>query len=218
MVLVFKFNTEFEAERVSETIKRMEWFLANGYKPRLPAGIGAENPTKEQIAEAVGKEFAEKEYSNAAEQISKDFASFENEFLRILEKITKIKMPEEFEVFLTKYGVGGSYFLPNKVILNFANYKPEQRAKTIAHEIVHLAIEEQIRKYKIPHWQKERIVDLILTNERLKCLNYDFWQKDYHGFEKPTDNFFKELFFKSPELFFQKISQANQANSTGKTG
>mgnify|MGYP006300935663 CR=1 FL=1 len=34
---------------------------------------------------------------------------------------------------------------------------------TVAHEILHLMIEHLIQKYKISHWQKERIVDLYMS-------------------------------------------------------
>lgn len=35
--------------------------------------------------------------------------------------------------------------------------------RTVVHEMVHLFIDDLIKKYKIGHWQKERIVDLIFS-------------------------------------------------------
>jgi hypothetical protein len=42
---------------------------------------------------------------------------------------------------------------------NFARMNPIQ---TVVHEIVHLGIENSVvRKYKLNHWEKERLVDLV---------------------------------------------------------
>jgi hypothetical protein len=32
------------------------------------------------------------------------------------------------------------------------------------HEIIHLCIEPLIKKFRIPHWQKERVVDLLFRS------------------------------------------------------
>jgi len=34
-------------------------------------------------------------------------------------------------------------------------------ARVIFHEMIHLAIEPLIKKYNVPHWRKERVVDLL---------------------------------------------------------
>ena len=66
--------------------------------------------------------------------------------------------------------MGGSYKLPNLVIYNINNKKG---FKTIVHEIIHLLIENQIQEFKIQHWEKERIVDLILNSDEFSFLEYN---------------------------------------------
>ena len=85
--------------------------------------------------------------------------------MRFLEKYfleTNAKPENVYEIKLTKYGVGGSYNLPNTIIVNFQGKFGIGVSKTIIHEIVHLSIQELIEKYKVGHWEKERVVDLIL--------------------------------------------------------
>jgi hypothetical protein len=86
-------------------------------------------------------------------------------FVTILEKYfeeTTLKQEDTYIVHLTKYGVGGSYNVPNTVILNFQNRKELALFRTIVHEIIHLSIQPYIEKYTVDHWIKERIVDLTL--------------------------------------------------------
>lgn len=78
------------------------------------------------------------------------------------------KMFDQYKVIFTLYGTGGSYdpdrgtitLLTNKKG-GFMNYK--NPANTIIHEIVHMGMEYSIvRKYKLPHGLKERIVDTFV--------------------------------------------------------
>ena len=78
----------------------------------------------------------------------------------------------------------------------------------IVHEIIHLLIESKIKKYKIQHWEKERIVDLILNSEKFIFLEYNYWQNNYNGVEKYIDVLFNSYFFQNQEEFFSKIEEA----------
>ena len=63
--------------------------------------------------------------------------------------------------------MGGSYFPPDKILINInEKYKksPKEISMTMAHEIIHLFIEPIVRRLKIDHWIKERVVDLILND------------------------------------------------------
>jgi len=82
--------------------------------------------------------------------------------------------------------------------------------KTIVHEIVHLMVEENIQKYKLEHFEKERLVDLILNSEKFSFLQYNSWQKDYHGAEKYVDDLFNEHFFESQEKFFDEMENTRK--------
>jgi hypothetical protein len=74
---------------------------------------------------------------------------------------SSILAQDEYIIYFTKYGTGGSYNLPNTVIINLNRRWEVGMLKTIIHEIIHLAIEKDILEYKIEQWQKERIVDLF---------------------------------------------------------
>ncbi len=74
---------------------------------------------------------------------------------------TALKFYDKYEVFLTSYGTGGSYELPNIVVMNICNRDQDRLVIILFHEIIHLNIESFIQKYSIPHWYKERIVDLF---------------------------------------------------------
>ncbi len=56
--------------------------------------------------------------------------------------------------------MGGSYDIPNIIVLNIASKNIELLPKIICHEMIHLCIEPLVQKYTTPHWYKERIVDL----------------------------------------------------------
>ena len=81
---------------------------------------------------------------------------------------------EEYIINLTKYGTGGSYNLPNTVIINVSFNYNLGLLRTIMHEIIHLSIQKYIDEYKIGQWQKERIVDLFFIKnfpKRIKMGN-----------------------------------------------
>lgn len=75
----------------------------------------------------------------------------------------KINRPvlDSYEVYLTKYGVGGGYNLPNKIGLDIKK-DCGGLIKTFLHEAIHLSIKEVIVKNKTKHFDKERIVYLLM--------------------------------------------------------
>lgn len=204
MELKIEFGTDFEFRRVNNTLTKLKWYNSQGYKPRLPEGITQVSSAGE-IQNQIIKEFEEKKYKEAASQISSDFSTIKIELSKKLKEIFSKNIPETFFIYLTNYGVGGSYNFPNIVIFNINNKKG---FKTIVHEIIHLLIENQIQKYKIQHWEKERIVDLILNSKKFSFLVYNNWQSSYNGAEKYVDELFNHYFFKNLENFFSKIENA----------
>ena len=201
MKLKIKFGSLFELERVKYTISKLGRYNSQRYKPKLPEGI-KENTSQKRIQNQIKKEYDEKRYKEIAKEIAKDFSRIESNFSKKLNNLFDKEIPKTFFVYLTNYGVGGSYRLPNKIIFNINNKK---RSEVIVHEIIHLIIEPYIKKYNVSHWEKERIVDLILNSKEFSFLKYGFWQRDYRGVEKYIDNLFNNHFFKDPESFFPKI-------------
>ena len=195
---------DFDLERVKSTLAKLDWYNSEGYRLRLPKGIHKKSSDAE-IHNQIVKEFNSKKCEEMAQQFTSDFSIIKKELYKKLEKIFNKNIPTTFFVYLTNYGVGGSYKLPDKIILNINNKKG---FKTIIHEIAHLIIEPWIQKYKVKHEEKERIVDLILNSRKFNFLKYNHWQENYRHVEEYIDSLFKQYFFKNPEKFFSKIDEA----------
>ncbi len=209
MNLKFIFGTDFELSRIKNTINKLDWYNSQGYKPRFPKGI-TNKSSEEEIKNQIKKEFKEDDYKVVANEISSNFSKISELLFNKLKEIFNKEIPKEFIVYLTNYGVGGSYKLPNMIILNINS---KNSSNTIIHEIIHLIIMDKITEYKIQHWEKERIVDLILNSEEFSFLNYNSWQKDYSNVERYIDNLFNNSFFKNPEKFFSKIETTRIVNN-----
>ncbi|ANM30536.1 hypothetical protein ABI59_14560 [Acidobacteria bacterium Mor1] len=72
-----------------------------------------------------------------------------------------------YEVTLTLYGSGGSYRPDTGRIILFTrpdgSFKGGGGVHTIAHEMMHLAVEEGIvQRFALSHWEKERLIDLLV--------------------------------------------------------
>ncbi|MBI5742691.1 MAG: hypothetical protein HZA25_02545, partial [Candidatus Niyogibacteria bacterium] len=114
--------------------------------------------TDKEILRIVITEFKKEEYEEKSQELKKGWVGVGEDFLKKLETLG-LPLEREYEVLFTKYGVGGSYGLPNNIQINFA-YTRDILSITL-HEIIHLTVEELIKKYDIDHWTKERLVDLI---------------------------------------------------------
>ena len=73
---------------------------------------------------------------------------------------------------VTRYGSGGNYDADDRAIMirvaSGGKFKGTYRdpLETIVHEMMHLGIEEKIvKKFKLTHWEKERVVDQICQKE-----------------------------------------------------
>jgi len=158
--LNIKYSAQIELDRVMGSIKKLPWFRENNYLISLPEGV-SESSSEEKIREAVEKEYSENIQVYKKEKIS--LLECWEKYGEILEEKLKecsLIFHPEYEVLFSAYGVGGSYQLPNLFIVNAKRKYQIGVLRTVIHEIIHLAIEEDIQKYKIEHWVKERIVDL----------------------------------------------------------
>jgi hypothetical protein len=201
MKLKIKFGKLFELNRIKNSLSKLDWYNSQGYKISLPEAVGKDS-TDDEIKEAI--EYNEEDFKDYANKLTEEFSLINDKYFETLKEIFDVEIPEVYEVYLTKYGVGGSYNLPNKIIKKITAKK--EGIKTIVHEIIHLIIQPLIDKNKISHWEKERIVDLILNSKEFSFLGYDIWQKDYHGAEK-IDELFEEYFFEDVKGFFEKIKK-----------
>lgn len=175
--LKVNFSKENEMKRIKYTLSKLDWYMKQGYKINLPDRIKkiadqGRVPTDDEILEAVSVKFDQKEYEDKAQDLIQKFEETKEDFL---EKLTALGLPlqSEYRVLFTKYGVGGSYDLPNKIQINFDYSNARDILATTFHEIIHLTIENLIKEYNISHWTKERIVDLVYgrffpTKQRLQ--------------------------------------------------
>ena len=165
--IIFDYSLEDEVSRVKYTVKKYAWYVENGYKPTFPQTLierleKGENIEDPEIEKSIRAEYIESEYAEIKDQITKGWKEIESKFFLQLQTLGRT-LPEEYFINLTKYGTSGSYGYPNDVQINYRKRKMDDIPFVIAHEIVHLAIEDLISKYKIEHWTKERFVNLTMN-------------------------------------------------------
>lgn len=183
------FSKEFENYRIENCLKKIDWYKEQGYKLNLPETD-------------VDQEYREEDFLAFSNLIQKNWAIYEKKLHDLLANLKGSEIQETYNLNLTKYGVGGSYSLPNTIIVNISQTNKDIFIPTIIHEIIHLSIEKLITKYKIEHWQKERLVDLI----SLKFFPDEFkLQRNPKDFEIIQQSL--EINYPNIELIIKEIGQ-----------
>ena len=170
----FLFSVEREVFRIRCTLQKMDFYKTFKYVLHFPKQLESLLEKSEDVEDVVIKaileqEYNEKEYEEVNEYI---VTSWKEKGKVVMDKIKTLGRDVQslYTISLTKYGVGGSYGLPNFVVLNFYLKSEESCFQTVKHEIIHLTIEDLIQKYHIDQKPKERIVDLtynrFFENER----------------------------------------------------
>lgn len=181
MKLNIIYSVEYNVERVNDTIDKIDWLEAKGYKPIMPEqfkGLNLKQLLVEDIKRIIAEEYDEDWYKNLETLVRKGM----QENIPILKRalaVAALPTQKEYTVKLTQYGTGGSYTLPNLIILNISKELNINPIKTTLHEMIHLSIEPLIEKYEIEHWKKERLVDRMLHEifpgftKRMQKINTD---------------------------------------------
>ncbi len=159
-----RYSVDFEVKRILDAISRLEWFRSNNYTVILPESLNlsdAKKITEEDIKDAVLKEYNEQDYLKQKEYLENNLNSLIEECFAEKNLDTDLSLSNQYDIHLTKYGVGGSYNLPNRIIANIRRSFEFGLARTIIHEIIHISIQPLVDKYNVDHWKKERIVDLL---------------------------------------------------------
>ncbi len=163
--LKINFSKEAEEARIRYTLKKLGWFKERGYKINLPSGVKdivdhGGTPTDEEISRVVNTEFDPVVYEEKINDLKQKWEEEKEDFLL---KLATLGLPiqTEYKISFTKYGVGGSYGLPNNIQINFDYSNARDTLAITFHEMVHLTIEDLIQEFNIDHWTKERLVDLI---------------------------------------------------------
>ncbi|WNJ19044.1 hypothetical protein [Pontibacter sp. G13] len=176
-------TAESEVAYIWQTIRDISFFEEHGYQVSLPAGeLVEELKEKARAGRLSDSDFERLEgffkdnvyqpedYRAGYEKIKAELPRL-NDMLQTLaacEYVWGFQLFEQYEVRLTLYGPGGSYDPDAGSIIIYTT--PDGRFKsydnpinTLIHEMVHIGIENSIiRKYKVPHTLKERIVDTIV--------------------------------------------------------
>ncbi len=161
--LDIKYSINDEVERLQHTISKLNWYKEKGYRLCFPESFSTEDPNfknEEYIENSIRDEYNEEDYKEK-EDFIKEHSEKINTALDKFFKETNINPQDDYEILLTRYGVGGSYGFPSLVTINTQFCRGGGLAITIIHEIIHISIENLIQKYNIGHWDKETIVDLI---------------------------------------------------------
>lgn len=157
------YSIEYEVLRIQNTLEKLDFYNKKGYSLTFPINLhmgGGDALTESHIKESVINEYDEAVYKKEEKYVEDNISTIQK-VLQTYSTQTSIQLQGDYEVLLTRYGVGGSYALPNKILVNIQSCTGAKLLKTLIHEIIHLSIEEWIRACGIEHWKKERIVDLI---------------------------------------------------------
>lgn len=161
--LNISYSIEQEIWRVQNTLKKLSWYLEQGYRPHLPGGITI-NSSDADVIKAVHSEYVEADYVENAKRLQKEWMTLPKGFERMRSE-PSFHLGNEYSIVLTKYGVGGSYNPDmNQVIIKINTATQISRVGTVVHEIVHMTIQYLIDQYHVRHWRKERLVDLLLEH------------------------------------------------------
>lgn len=196
--LVFKYSQEQEKRGILTLLQSISWFKSQGYKYTLPVGFEDEIPklkNDETLISQVLDTYLSKEYNSAFYEESKRFALSEWTRLstrtnKLFSELSGIMNPSTISVILTRYGPGGRYQPPNTIIINIALEKKDNVIETIVHEMVHLSIEHLIQQSHIGHWEKERIVDLVMVKNFPELVRLQRDPKNAAEIKKTFDNYY----------------------------
>lgn len=197
-----KYSISFETQRVFDVAKKIDWFKRMSYEVDLPKDLKIENTkkiTKKIIIDAIINEYNSIDYEKAVKIIKQNWDKISSELAKNFLSI-KLKPKSSYNIFLTKYGTGGSYNLPNYIIVNFRKRTADDLVRIIIHEIIHLMIEPSVKKNKVQHWQKERLVDLIFSKIMPSVAKMQKLPKEVQKIDLIFNKFFPDI-----EKFFKHI-------------
>ena len=178
-IVLFRQNKKQELETILWTIKNyklLEKFCNNTIYLKLPKKLwqmiindndmfsNSREPLRKYL-EKTNQLILEK---NIKQTVIPLWREIEKKFLTKIGKILNLNPSSKYICFLTKYGGGGSFNSPDTIWVRVNNKNKNDIkyfAYTIAHEIVHILLEE---KYKgKSHEEKEKEVDNVLIKTGL---------------------------------------------------
>ena len=160
------FSEETELQRVLWTKGRLNWYRNHNYNVNnlnLPNDITPDkliNLSENEIVSTIKAEYDPSLYQSHTETISSLLPKYLDELAEKFPTIG-IEVLPEINIKLTRYGMAGSYNIPNVVIVNISNFYDIGLIRNILHESIHLHIQALIDKHGLGQWQKEVMVDSL---------------------------------------------------------
>lgn len=193
------YSKDLEIERLANTQERIGWYKKNGYNVNrfsLPKALPFEKfevADRAELAKAVDDDFSDASYEPHVATIKNTLPKYADELSRFLSSLGFSPI-DTLNVRLTKYGIGGSYYVPNDVVINVSFCYGMGLVRTILHETIHLHIQHLIDRYGVGQWDKEALVDCLFERfmpELLKKQQYredvsaaqDIFAKNYPNIE-----------------------------------
>jgi len=178
--IVFRVATEDEAfEYIIYQSKLLPYSKKHGYNITLPKHEAFkklyENPGASFDRQALKKIFVTEFYNKSSlEQRLKVAYNIKWVIEKALQKLAKLKkkwgfdVKQKYEIVFTPYGMDAIYqhspelgkitFAANSDIVR----QPGGLEVTAIYEIVNIGIDNLVKRYNLGHWQRERIIDLII--------------------------------------------------------
>lgn len=184
-------TAEEEGSFLFNVLGQMKFYEENGYNAHLPEqpsfkkwlkmAKDGKNIDRDKFIKEFKKDLFNPDDYVLAQQW---FDGHNREVDRAVQAVAKTvrsaggKVYPQYHVLLTLYGPGGNYN-PNTATIRLLVSRERlsskfDRISTIAHEIVHIGIEESIiKKYQLTHWEKERLTDIICAHSLKGVSKYE---------------------------------------------
>jgi hypothetical protein len=162
MKLNFIYDIQSELQRVLFTYSRKDFYLKYQYRPSMSAGFDLNTTDLSNLKQQIEKEINNPKVEQVKNEILLGYKTYKNQLTNLAQPFCKT-LPNKVVVVISKYGVGGSYHVPNTITLNIYN---QNQFQEFIHELIHCCIEEPIvKKYALTHPQKEGLVDWLILND-----------------------------------------------------
>jgi len=117
----------------------------------------------ERIREWMVADLAKHKFAEKVKQVRRLWQPVEKKFWAELTRILVRPIIENYRLFPTLYGPGGSYECPDKIFIRLATMSDIKNSPVnIAHEIIHLNVEDVVQQKKLNHEDKELLVNSIM--------------------------------------------------------
>ncbi len=205
-IIKINYSLEFEQIRVRDTFKKIEWFREHKYDPLFPGNKKLseidDGCRLDDLIELAKSEYNQQYYIDISSRFIDQWQWFVDHWNESMIEESALKFQDTYEVFLTSYGVGGSYDVPNTIVMNMRQRDHNRLVIILFHEMIHLTIEHLIQKYSIPHWYKERIVDLFYK----KLFPEKSFEQNLPKEVLAVDSFFNKH-FSQPEVMIKELAK-----------